>query len=439
MAARHKILLAICFVGLAVGSWFVQSRSGADEERLRASTYSTGPRGAKALYLALEELRVHVKRFRRSLRDLTPQQGTLVIYDPKEIRIGKREGRSLRVWLGKGNRLLMIQGRHRLSAAKTCTGPSCGVDASGGISGHFGLALKRLSDEGRAKLSVAVPEIPVKLDVSVAKNVRWEKPDKQWNILLEDASGPILLSKKVGKGEVLALSDPTVFSNQHIREKQNLRFALALLLGNGRPSQILFDEYHHGHPSEEGFWSYVGSSVFSWILFQAAVGLALFFYSVRGEYAGRFRSLSQPRGRSSMEYIQSMANVLESCKAGSESLEVIVTRFVGQVSRRFGVPVGMLETGQLKLDGISSTRRDEAANLIVECRKAIKSGDKSDVQLALARKIAKVRREVIHAGRKHVPVMVKTGRFSESRSVSTPSSPIVRHPIHPTGDIASPK
>jgi hypothetical protein len=399
MPLKHKVLLLSCFIALAVVSWIVWGGNSSDPTRLTSSTYSTGPKGAKALYLALEELHVNVKRFRRSSAALDSQRGTLVVYDPKAIPIGTREAKKLKAWVSKGNRLVIIAGRGGLFASRACAGKACNVESPTRALQHFGLSLQKMADISRTKLSATLPEIPEKLEVSAATNPRWKKPGKEWTILAEDDSGPILLTRTIGKGQITALCDPTIFSNQYIRDDQNLRLALAVLLGNGRPTEVLFDEYHHGHVMEDSFWSYVGSSVFAWVLFQTVIGLGLFFYSRRGAYAGRFRSLAPPKGRSSMEYIASMANVLESCKAGPAALEAVLTRFVGQISRRFGVPARNLEQGRLPAGSAATGPADEAVKLIRECRKAIRSDDDSDASVNLARQLAAARQKIIHAGR----------------------------------------
>jgi hypothetical protein len=397
MRLKNKALLVMGALGLAVLSWFASTRTASDETRLTSSTYSTGPKGAKALYLVLEELGVNVWRWRRSFSSLDSLRGTLVIYDPQALGIGKRETAKLRSWVSAGNRLVLVPGTGGFTAGRTER--SCVADGLGRTLRGFGIRVRHLTDAGRSNLSVKLPNFPVPFHVSVGRSMRWNKPDKRWNVLAEDSAGPILVTRKIGKGHVIALSDPTIFSNQHIRGEQNLRFSLALLLGHKQSSRIVFDEYHHGHTMEENFWAYVGSSVFSWILIQTALGLGLFFYSGRASHAGRFRSLEQPKGRSSMEYIQSMASVLESHMPQTAALEAILTRFVGQVSRRLGAPPGMLEHGGRAGGAHPMGPVDESKKIIRECQNVIRSGRDSQAVLYLARRLADTRRHIMHAAR----------------------------------------
>ncbi len=100
-----------------------------------------------------------------------------------------------------------------------------------------------------------------------------------------------------------------------------------------------------------------------------------------------------------MEYIASMANVLESCKAGPAALEAILTRFIGQISRRFGVPPKALEQGRLPSGAVATGPTDEAMKLIKECRKVTRSAEDSDATVKLAQNLAELREKIIHAGR----------------------------------------
>jgi Domain of unknown function (DUF4350) len=397
MSRKHILLIVLCFVALPIIAWIAETGNSSDPTRFTSSTYSVGPKGAKALYLVLEELGVNVMRFRRSMVALASHHGTMVVYNPKKLPISKREVSRLKTWVRKGNKLVIICGKGGMPAG-ICAG-SCSLFSLRSALKYFGLYLKTGADESRTKFIATLPGIPGKLRAGTATDTRWKKPSKVWTILASDKAGPILLSREMGRGEITALCDPTIFSNEHIRQDQNLRLALAVLLRPRRPREVLFDEYHHGHAMADTFWSYVGSSIFSWILLQTALGLGLFFYSRRSANAGRFRSLAQPRGRSTMEYISSMANILETCQAGSAALEVVLKRFVGQISRRLGVPARILEQGRLPAGALAKGPADEAIKLIKECRKVIRLSEDSDETVNLARQLAELRGKIMHAAR----------------------------------------
>lgn len=167
---------------------------------------------------------------------------------------------------------------------------------------------------------------------------------------------------------------------------------LALLLEQGRPREILFDEYHHGHIATYSFWGYVGSSVFALIFLQVAVGGALFFYSRRARNAGRFRSLSRPAGRSTMEYVNSMAGVFETSRGGYLALEALLRRFLGRVTRTTGAPLKVLDQETLARVIVRGPGGTDLTDLVQRCRNAASAGDDSDLPVRLARELALAQR-----------------------------------------------
>jgi hypothetical protein len=154
----------------------------------------------------------------------------------------------------------------------------------------------------------------------------------------------------------------------------------------------LFDEYHHGYIHTESLSSYVGSSVFSWILLQVLVGLALFFYSNRARRSGRYQPLTAPRGRSPMEHVESMANIFEASKASSVALEAVLARSIGQLSRRMGLnPEDLSSASVYHAPASRVAETGDLAALIEECRRAVSSPDDPEKALALARRLGMVR------------------------------------------------
>ena len=189
----------------------------------------------------------------------------------------------------------------------------------------------------------------------------------------------------------MAVSDASLPSNGELSNAQNLRLILALLLEN-RPDQILFDEYHHGHKIADTFRAYFGSSIFALVLLQSVVGSAIFFYTRRASYSGRFKSLTTAKGRSSLEYVDSMANIFQSYAAGSAALEPIFNRFFAQLSRKTGAPLKMMADDLPDTVVVSAEAKgQELQGLVQECRAAVSSETEPLEALTLARRLATMR------------------------------------------------
>lgn len=403
MSVRKSVALGICLAVL-VAILIAGILPGSSKERSPIpSTYSAHPCGCKALYLVLDELRLPADRLRTSYSRLKGEHGVLMVIDAQKVRYSRREIAKLKEWIRKGNRLVLFQGpARRLSRQPDHEATAKGKDeperASVTVrapSRPFGLKLKAIRNGARGTVPASMPELGWSGMISVSGQARWMEPSGDWQVLSKDEHGPVVLMRRIGKGEVIAVSDPRLASNQNLPRAQNLRFVLALILGNRSPSEILFDEYHHGHVLSDSLAGYVGSSVFSWLILQAFIGTVLYFYSRRAMRAGRFLSLEAQKGRSSLEYVQSMAHIFESCKASSAALEAVLARVEGKLARKIGPqPTGVHLAGALRSTDIPPSQAEEVAHLLAECRQAVRAADEPDRALTLAQKLAVVRSRI---------------------------------------------
>lgn len=89
-----------------------------------------------------------------------------------------------------------------------------------------------------------------------------------------------------------------------------------------------------------------------------------------------------------MEYVDSMANIFQSCKADSAALEAILARFLSRVSRVLGIPLKDLDDEALSRVGATFPRDTiDLAGLIGNARQALQTGKPGDI-LAAARSLA---------------------------------------------------
>lgn len=396
MSTRSKLLLLLSFFIVALIGAVIAGSDRDRSEFYRPSTFSPGPGGTKALYLTLEELGLPVRQFRLPFDRLGKQQGTLVIIEPDVVDFGKDEVAQLRSWVKKGNRLVIFEGGDRkrfkipfytaLDKQKLLRSLNPQSLAS-----RFGIKKrKKKGDASRSVTEVTGEHLRGVGTLSVSDRTRWRRPPETWETWVADERGPIVVSGKMGKGEVIAVSDASILSNSFIALENNVRLLPAILLEKKRPQEILFDEYHHGHFREESIGTYFRSSIFGLFFIQALVGCLLFFYARRAENVGRYRSLSRPAGRSSLEYVDSMANLFESVKADSVALEAILRRFVGRLARRSGVPADRLDDNTLHDIGLRLPEGTDPVNLIRECRRAIEFHESSERMPLLAGKVAEM-------------------------------------------------
>ncbi|MFC1836198.1 DUF4350 domain-containing protein, partial [Thermodesulfobacteriota bacterium] len=342
----------------------------------------------------------------------------------------RREARKLKEWIKEGNRLLIFQGlgwrssKEKKEKEKSDDGPSVFLQGMyNAPARHFGLRIRKAAGKPRSIVEVSEPGLAGVESISVSGRARWKRPHKEkptekkpivekvaeekpaggkpteektaddWTFPVVDTKGPIVAVKKLGEGKVIAISDATFAANENLAKADNLKLILALLLSDSSHQQVIFDEYHHGNKDAESTWRYVGATLFLWLLVQLLLGFVLLFYSRRARHAGRYQSLDEPTGRSSLEYVESMANIFDACKASSVALDAILRHFLSRLARR----TGLRRMDDNALKGIGSRfggKMGDLATLVSDCRQAAVSEAGPDEALRLANRLGRALEEM---------------------------------------------
>lgn len=151
--------------------------------------------------------------------------------------------------------------------------------------------------------------------------------------LLANFQGIVALEYPFGKGQVIAITDPTIFSNRMLARADNARFAYNLLAGGS--AAVAFDERVHGYSQDKTFWDALPQPV-HWGLYLVlvAIGLGLIGANLR---FGPVISLEQPDERDSSAYISSMGRLLARGHATGRALSDCVEAAFRIARRRFGL------------------------------------------------------------------------------------------------------
>jgi hypothetical protein len=258
------------------------------------SSYDTGRNGYHALYEVMRRERVPTSRFEGELGTLRRFHGTMIlsVNDFGRIVVPNADVERLATIVRGGARLIlagpMLVGSEVLQLPDTFAIPN---DSSaralpsnftknvGTVAGSFGSAFK---------LRGGVRELLVTRQRAVA------------------------VSYRLGRGTVIAIGAPDVFSNALLGRDQNAWFAWNVLAGSG---SILFDERLHGYTAETSIWSVMpqGARDSVWIC------IAILLAAVVGN---AFRSappvlLEPKRPRDSSAYVTAMASLLRRARAGA--------------------------------------------------------------------------------------------------------------------------
>ena len=216
--------------------------------------------------------------------------------------------------------------------------------------------------------------------------------------LFGDLAGPLVLEIPMGKGRLIAVADGSLVSNDDLPLSENSVFLANLLAHYGqRGGDVLFDEYHHGDAVESGsasLWDSLGHPL-QLMLAQ----LCLTFAALALLLSGRFGPpvpLSRGAGRTSAEYVTSVANLYRRAEASGTALETLYRQFLRDVCGRLSLPPDVnLET----LADVAARRgqvsKDFLRTLLATCELRLDEGKLTEQELLdLTRQMERIRKEM---------------------------------------------
>ena len=282
------------------------------------STYNSGSAGYKALYLWLRELGVPAKRWERPLMELPREADVLVMMSPG-LGPGPDELKALETWVRNGGTLILVSSPGDAFARR-----------------HFVLEVKmRADDQKKEDKSPSFQPGPyIRGQRTIMGKTHAGVDSKRPDAVLHarDAFGKLIMVVEEGKGRVIMVSDPSLFSNVKLREGDHARLALDILLSHLGQGQLLFDEYHHGYGRINSVAAYVFRSE-AFVPLLQVMFLVLLLWAFAGRRFGPARPLRRGMERSSMEYVRAVAQLFQRVKARRLALESVL-RWFDEETRR---------------------------------------------------------------------------------------------------------
>jgi hypothetical protein len=283
------------------------------------STYNAGSAGYKALYLWLREIGVPVKRLEDPFTELIREAEVLLMTSP---RLGPEPGelKALDAWVSGGGTLILVSFPWNAFAK------------------HFGFEMKRgFSDKKKPddKESLSFqpgPYVRGQRTIMSKIHAGVDYPKAQAIVHSRDVFGNLIMVLEEGKGRVIMISDPSLFSNLYLRSGDHARLALDVLLTHLDEGQLLIDEYHHGYGRVTSVAAYLFQSE-AFVPLLQVVFLVLLLWGAAGRRFGPARPLRKETERSSMEYVRAMAQLFQRVKARRLALESVL-RWFDEETRR---------------------------------------------------------------------------------------------------------
>ena len=332
MGSRRDIIaLAVVLFALAAVALAVRpAGEGGDDPRV--STFLTGPNGAAALYMLLEELDIPARRLLRTW-STDSTNDVIVVLAPSQPAT-PHEVESLRAWIESGGTLVY------------------GAGGSGGVAAMLGLQLQRTMPDTLGALAsvrwTGVTAFPAGhawtdgID-SIAgfayafSDVNGGLQGGAATVLMRTAEGhPTVVTFSLGAGRVIAWSDASVLGNRSLRaaggELLFVRIAQAVTDGG----VLRFDEYHHGFREAKPLRALLavltGTGGGRALLQGLVACLALLLLA--GARFGAPVEEQTERRRSPIEHMQALAGAYERAGARSTARRLLLAGMERQLGRR---------------------------------------------------------------------------------------------------------
>ncbi|HEX4077104.1 MAG TPA: DUF4350 domain-containing protein [Candidatus Acidoferrales bacterium] len=281
------------------------------------SSYSSEWAGGKGAFLLLNQLGYHAEHWEQSPDELPsdPQGTVLVLAEPSEDATND-EKMDIRRFVSAGGRVLALGG----AAA------SLVPDAKANQIPDWNLQSKTYHALVPSALTRNAPEITM-----IAPD-EWTAHGASELGVYGNAEKPVVVSYRVGSGEVIWWASSSPLSNGLIREKGNLAFFLNAV--GPASTRVLWDEYFHGARASLG--SYFAETPLPWAGLQIGLAFlaAVLTFSRR---AGPMRVPATESRLSPLEFVETLGDLYESAHASPAAVGVAYQRFRTSLSRKLGV------------------------------------------------------------------------------------------------------
>jgi hypothetical protein len=295
--------IGLAFLLLVYAGVALQPKPRGESGHPQCTTYSSDEGGYLALYRWLRAQGVAAERWERELLNLPPEARVLLVAEPSSAP-GRSEIPALWDWIRGGGTLVLA------------------ADPRGPFMRAIGLEPRAGESGDRRGIRPTAPG-PYSRGVRTllpgrARGLRTSRPEVV--IHLAGPQGGIVAVMAAGKGRVIALTAPEIFTNGELRKGDHARLALNILLEHLGDGVLLVDEYHHGYGRVSSVFEYLGRSFAVAPLAQGALA-ALLLVVVLGRRFGPPRLIQEERRRSSMEYVRAMGDLLHRARASGLALE----------------------------------------------------------------------------------------------------------------------
>jgi hypothetical protein len=313
---------AVAVMVLLLGLTYAISPPPAQQSIGFPSSYSTEWAGAKAAFLLLQNLGYDAERWDESPENLPPESAGTVLVLAEPLEGGSASERAaIRRFVTNGGRVLAIG-----SSAAQLVPDAAATDAP--------------EWDPRALTYPALVPSPLTRDapeITMVSPDIWTSTDSSRLWVYGDDDKPVVVSYRVGLGEVIWWASASPLSNGSIRDKGNLALFLNSI-GPSSSSTVLWDEYYHG--ARGSLLSYFAKTPLPWAGLQIGIALLAVLFTFSRRSGAVYVPVGESR-LSPLEFVETLGDLYRSAHASPAAVAVAYRRFRFALSRKLAAPANV--------------------------------------------------------------------------------------------------
>jgi hypothetical protein len=356
--SRAEWIALTAALAVIVGLSVLLGNRGAEEgqeTRQNPSSYNPRGTGSKGLFLWLQALGVRARRWELPLRGLPREAAVLLVMGPRISPVEEDELQALEEWVRGGGVLVLADNTIGLPMPQVWGGAPV---ASFGLRPTLG-----------GQTAILQPAFPSRYvegveGIQPLGPVRFQRQASEgWAPLFADASGDLMGVRRLGRGTLIAISDPGLFSNARLQAAGHARLLLNIVSAHVGRGVLLVDEFHHGHGAHGAFSRYLRGTAVPWMLAQAALAF-LAFLVARGTRFGAPVPPVRPARASSLEYVSALGDLYQRARARRLAVEALAGWLRRTLVTTLGAPPG---ENASRLAGRAARRFRVSEDLVRAC------------------------------------------------------------------------
>jgi hypothetical protein len=307
------------------------------------SSYNPVGAGSMALFETLRGLHWPVERWREPLSRLQAQDpGSVLIITRSRtgspVSFSDQEDALLDDWVKEGNTLVLLGALADWDDTRALLEQiGFGVPEKMTSATDFWDALENDSRQTMELQSATGSGSPRTLVLPKTAPLPPQLPPKT-RVLWESDGAPFIVDVPRGAGHVICGTSDRLLSNAYLSKGDNLAIALALLMPDGRPPRhLFFEESHNGYSAVFAVVRLLDQPGLRFAAMLALLGALAFLGSSIVRF-GPVIPLHRAGGRSSLEFVDSMADLYMRADLRRETIQHLFTETHQQVLQRLHLP-----------------------------------------------------------------------------------------------------